>query len=416
MIASLHPASPDLCGAFRCAQHTLYPHPTMVSKLFRKTPIAWFQLTREKTRLLVALAGIAFADILIFVQLGFKDALFDSAAMPYQVLQGDLFLVNPQFETLFSTKSFSRERVLQAKAIAGVDSISWLYISIAQWRNPVNRTTRSILVFGTDPATTAFKLPEVRQNVDTLKQLNTVLFDKAGRPEFGDIAALFQQSPGVETELNNNLVRVSGVFTLGASFSADGNVIASDSTFLRVFPSRKPDDIEVGIISLQPGADVKQVQADLKADLPNDVLVLTLAEFADREKQYWANATPIGFIFILGSIVGFIVGIVIVYQILYSDVSDHLPEYATLKAMGYSDRYLVTVLIQESLILAILGFLPGALLSVGLYSLAQGATLLPIAMTGSRATTVFVLTIVMCVGSGLIAMRKLQAADPADIF
>ena len=211
-------------------------------------------------------------------------------------------------------------------------------------------------------------------------------------------------------------MRVTGVFTLGASFSADGNVITSDSTFLRIFRDRQPKDIDVGLIKLQPRVDIKQVQAALKASLPNDVLVMTLPEFATREKDYWANATPIGFIFTLGTIVGFIVGVVIVYQILYSDVSDHLPEYATLKAMGYGDLYFVGILIQEALLLAILGFFPGAVLATGLYALAQGATMLPIAMTVERATNVFILTVIMCVGSGVIAMRKLQSADPADIF
>ena len=259
-------------------------------KLFRKTPLAWFQVTREKTRLLVAIAGIAFADILMFVQLGFKDALFDSAAVPYQTLQSDLFIVNPQFETLFSTKTFSRERLLQAAAVDGVDSISWLYIAIAQWRNPTTRTSRPILVFGIDPASKAFKLPEVNQHLSDLQQLNQVLFDQAGRPEFGDIATLLKTTSPLQTEVNDNLVRVTGVFTLGASFSADGNVITSDSTFLRIFRDRQPKDIDVGLIKLQPRVDIKQVQASLKASLPNDVLVMTLPEFATREKDYWANA------------------------------------------------------------------------------------------------------------------------------
>ena len=139
-------------------------------------------------------------------------------------------------------------------------------------------------------------------------------------------------------------------------------------------------------------------------------------EFAEIEKAYWGNATPIGFIFGFGTIIGFIVGLIIVYQILYSDVSDHLAEYATLKAMGYSDRYLVGVLVQEALLLAVLGFMPGIVLANGLYSLAQSATLLPIAMTANRAVVVLSLTIVMCTGSGALALRKLQSADPADIF
>jgi putative ABC transport system permease protein len=385
-------------------------------KFFRKTPLAWLQVTRERTRLLVAVAGIAFADILMLVQIGFQDALFDSSAVPYQTIDSDLFIVNPQFETLFSTKSFARERVLQAAAVEGVESVNSLYISIAQWRNPTARTARPILVFGSDPGIPVFNIPGVDEKRDGLKQLNTVLFDRAGRPEFGDIGTLFEQQPVLETELNNNLIRVSGVFALGASFAAEGNVITSDSTFLRVFPDRKPEDIDVGLIHLAPDADLNQVQSNIKAALPEDVLVLTLEEFISREKNYWASATPIGFIFTLGTAVGFIVGIVIVYQILYSDVSDHLPEYATLKAMGYGDRYLIGVLIQESLLLAVLGFIPGAVLTTGLYALAQSATMLPIFMTLNRAITVFILTIIMCVGSGVIAMRKLQAADPADIF
>jgi putative ABC transport system permease protein len=114
--------------------------------------------------------------------------------------------------------------------------------------------------------------------------------------------------------------------------------------------------------------------------------------------------------------VGFIVGIVIVYQILYTDVANHLPEYATLKAMGYSDRYLLGVLLQESLLLAILGYIPGFLISLGLYQLAFAATMLPIGMKVERAVFVLVMTFAMCSFSGVIAIQKLRSADPADVF
>jgi len=384
--------------------------------MFRKTPLAWLQVTREKTRLAVAIAGIAFADILIFVQLGFRDALFDSAVKPHESLQTDLVLINPQFETFAAVKQFNRERIYQAQGVAGVKSVSSLYIGMGQWRNPTNRTTRGILIFGIDPGSTTFNLPDVNQKLAKIQMFNNVLFDQASRPEYGEIANIFNKQSTLETELNKRNIQVGGVFTLGTSFVADGNVIASDSTFMNLFPDRQPDEIDVGLIQLQPGADILKVQSMLKSILPDDVKVLTLAEFAEIEKAYWGNATPIGFIFGFGTIIGFIVGLIIVYQILYSDVSDHLAEYATLKAMGYSDRYLVGVLVQEALLLAVLGFLPGIVLANGLYSLAQSATLLPISMTANRATTVLGLTIVMCTGSGALALRKLQSADPADIF
>jgi putative ABC transport system permease protein len=388
----------------------------MLPKLLRRTPLAWLQLRKEKTRLLVALAGVGFADLLMFIQLGFQGALFDAAVKPHRSLKADLVMIDPQMQTLFSVKSFSRERLYQALAYEGVESVSSVYISTGQWRNPETRLERAILIWGVNPAQPAFDDPEINRNLDQIKPLNQVLFDQAGRPEYGTVGEVFKKTGNYETEVNDKAVKVKGLFTNGASFAADGNVIASDSTFLQLFPSRKPEQIEVGLINLKPGVDAEQVRRQLTAHLPKDVSIVTVEGFADIERNYWATGTGIGFIFGLGVSVGFIVGIVIVYQVLYTDVADHLPEYATLKAMGYTDRYLLGVLVQEALILAALGYIPGFVLAFGLYQVTYAATLLPIFMELERAISVFILTIVMCSISGAIALRKLRSADPADVF
>ena len=393
----------------------------MIKNIFRKTPLAWRQLMKEKTRLVVAVAGITFADMLIFIQMGFESALFDAAVQPHRNLQADLVLINPQFQTLFSVKSFSREKLYQALSYNGVKSVSSIYISTGQWRNPVTRMDRAILVWGVDPTAPGLKFPELQAKKNYLKQLNQALFDEASRPEYGEVGKTFRETGKFNAELSGKNVSIKGLFQNGASFAADGNVVVSDSTFLQLFPSRKADQIEVGLITLQPGADIEKVREKLQIGLNPDpqkpfVEVGTPETFAQKERTYWANGTGIGFIFSLGVIVGFIVGIVIVYQILYSDVSDHLPEYATLKAMGYTDNYLLRVLLQEALLLAALGYLPAFFLSFGLYQLTFAATLLPIAMKVDRAINVFILTVIMCTISGAIAMRKLRSADPADIF
>lgn len=386
-------------------------------KLFRRTPLAWLQVKREKQRLAVALAGITFADVLMFVQLGLNDTLYESAASIQNLLHGDLFLINPISETVVALKSFPRERLYQAAGFEEVKSVNYAYMGSAQWQNPEQKEReRTVLTIGFDPAKPAFKLPEVNQQIDRIEPLDRVLFDRASRAEFGDITNLFQRSNPLSVQVNDRQLWVAGLFNLGVSFGASGTMFASDSTFLRLFPDRTSDRVDVGLIELQPGGNLQKLQAALRVHLPQDVLVLTRAEFADREKKYWSSSTPTGFIFGFGTVIGFIVGIVIVYQILYSDVSDHLPEYATLKAMGYSDSYLVGILIQESLILAILGFIPGFVLSSGLYVIAGIATLLPIGMTFNRAVLVLFLTITMCTVSGTVAMSKLQGADPADIF
>ena len=238
------------------------------------------------------------------------------------------------------------------------------------------------------------------------------------------------------TEISDRKVTIDGLFELGASFGADGNVLTSESNFLRIFTRRDKGEINIGIVKLKQGADLYKSLEAVKKALPGEyrvnptlksdeakedfivgeIRVLTKKAFVEVERKYWQNSTSIGFIFTLGAVIGFLVGIVIVYQILYTDVSDHLPEYATLKAMGYKNRYLLKIVFQEALILSVMGFIPGFLLSNGMYTITRNATALPLAMTTDRTVTVFCLAITMCVISGAIAVRKVQDADPADIF
>ena len=387
----------------------------MLTRYFHKTPLAWLQLMKQKTRLAVALAGIAFADVLMFVQMGLLDSLYDGATQPLRLMKTDLVILNPQAKTLTDLPSFPRERLYQALGYEGVASVSPLYVGIAPWRNPETRINRSIMIWGIDPLRSPFTFLTDEDQLSQLALLNRSLFDQTSRPEFGPISQIIEQQGVATTEVNQKRIQTVGLFRMGASFGADGNAITSASTFLTLFPNRRSSQIDIGLIQLEPEADLNQVQAHLRAGLPDNVKVLTKAEFIQLEKDFWAVGGT-GFIFNMGTVVGFIVGTVIVYQILYTDVSDHLPEYATLKAMGYNDLYLMQVLGQEVLVLATLGFIPGFALSFGLYSLTYTVTALPVAMKTGRAITVLILTLVMCSASGLIALKKLRSADPADIF
>ena len=384
-----------------------------------KIPLAWAQLTREKMRLVIALAGIGFADLLMFMQFGFRDALFESSISFHSKLKGDIFIINTQSTALLAMKSFPQRRLYQALSFKGVTAISPVYLGFGLWKNPDpnQRNTRQLMVIGFDPSHPILDLPEIQNNLHKIKISDVVLFDQASRPEFGPVVEYFKQGKPVETEVDNRRVRVEGLFTLGASFGADGNLVTSDLNFLRIFATRRTRGlIDIGVVKLEPGTDVKAVIDKMTAALPKDVRIFSKEEFADFEKKYWQESTSIGFIFTLGAAMGFIVGIVIVYQILYTDVTDHLPEYATLKAMGYKEIYFLGVVFQEAMILAILGYLPGFGISVVLYNLGRSATSLPMYMTLTKVITVFVMTVIMCSVSGAIAVRKLQAADPADIF
>ncbi len=385
--------------------------------MFRgKIPLAWLQLKREKTRLLVALAGIAFADILMFMQLGFRDSLYYSNVRLHNSLQGEIVLINPQSSALLSMKTFSQRRLYRALDIPAVESVHPIYLDYAAWKNPVTGIPRNLLVIGINPASNVLKLPGLQENLDKIKLPDVVLYDRSSRQEYGPIAANFEQGKTVTAEVRRRLIKVGGLFTLGASFGADGNLITSDVNFLRIFNNRQQGLIDIGVIKLKPGADEKIIAENLRNYLPKDIRILTKQEFIDNERNFWASSTAIGFIFTLGTIMGFIVGTVIVYQILYTEVVEHLVEYATLKAIGYTQKYLLIVILEEALILAVLGYMPGFAFALFLYQKARDATLLPVFMSGERAVQVLILTIIMCFISGAIAVRKLRYADPADIF
>ena len=383
---------------------------------FLPVRLAWRQLRAGPARLASAIAGVMFACVLVFMQLGFRAALFDSATKLPQALRGELFLVHPLTQALFRTEPMPRSRAFQTLAVPEVVAAVPIYLAQASWRNPMTGRKRSIQLVGLDAEAGAVDFPGLAALVEALKQPDSVAFDRRSRPEFGDVAGKLAREGPFEAELGNRRVIVVGTVELGPSFGADGNVVLSETNFRRVMTQRLASNTDLIALRLRAGADVAAVKARLARVLPEDVTVVTQAELVAWERHYWETGTPIGFIFAFGSLMGLIVGMVIVYQILFSDISIHLREYATLKALGYSQGYLRQVVLGAALILALLGFVPGALLSAGLYRMIAGATFLSLQMETPRALLVFVLIFGMCITAGLLAMRKLREANPADMF
>ncbi|NER96515.1 MAG: FtsX-like permease family protein [Symploca sp. SIO1B1] len=387
-----------------------------LQSLKRRTPLGWLQLSRNKGRLLVALSGIAFADVLMFLQIGFQESLYESNTKIRAALDTDIVLVSPKAKNTQNLSTFTRRRLYQAKDIPGVAAAHPLYSSTITWKNPETRQDAALQIIGFDPDYQAFNLPEINQQLDKIKLPDVVLFDRTARGNYQQTITQIENQQWVSTEVQARTITVRGVFSLGASFGTDGLLVTSNQNFLLLFPRRDAGSVSLGLIDLEPGYDPTQVAQALQQYLPNDVEAMTIADFIDDEQQFWRTESPIGFIFGFGTTMAFVVGVVIVYQVLSTDVNAHLKEYATFKAMGYRHSYLLSIVFEESIIMAFLGFIPGVILPIGMYYMAAKVTSLPIYMTLARAISVLVLTVVMCLLSGAIATKKLQSADPADMF
>ena len=361
-------------------------------------PLAWRNLTHDKRRFAVSLTGIAFAVLLMFVELGFWNAMLDAAVGMLQQCRGDLVIVSKSTYTLAIREEFSTQRLAQAHSVPGIKAAFPLYFETTNslWRDTDNRDydqprTHPIRVIAFDPAYDAFKDPEIESQRHLLRQRDAVLLDRRSKEDYGK-----REAP-MERELSLKKIEVVGTFALGADFTTDGNLIMSAENFARFFPNPLAPSgtlrmAHLGLIQLKEGVDPQEIKIALRAQLPDDVQVFTMDEFIQEERNFWQNSTPVGFIFTFGLVIGVIVGMVICSQVLQADVASHLKEYATLKAMGYTGSYLTWVVLQEGLWLGVLGFLPALVACLFLYGELAELTELPLYLTPARVAVVFVLT------------------------
>ena len=389
----------------------------LLRKLVQRTPVAWLQVTNNPTKLLIGVAGVSFSNLLMFFQLGLIDSLYNSQQKPIQSLEADLVMVSSKFSHFGALQEFDRSRLFQVLGVDGVAWVSPLRVARGSWITPGTRNRYDIFVYGINPAWPSFRFPEIEQDRSRLQLLGNALFDRGSKPQFGPVESELNKANPFLVEVNNTRVAVIGTFRMGTTFNADANLITTENTFFHLFKSSSPARTQLGLIGLKPGASAERVLAELGPILQDrDAIVLSRQQLAEREMNYWKKTSAVGFIFSLGVLVGFVVGGIIVYQILYSDVMNSLPQYATLKAMGYRDPYVIGIVIQQAAILAAVGFVPGLLLSTGLYLMLANVTKLAVVMTVHRASQVLILTFVMCVASGSLATRKLVQLDPADVF
>lgn len=387
------------------------------------TQLAWHNLVHTKVRTCVALIGIVFAIVLMFMQLGFLEAVKASATVIYDGLDFDLCIRSRDYLHLAEARSFPADRLTQAESLRSVTRADPLVIANNYWRNPHNGERRAILCYGVSPQQPPLRSAALRSQVRKhLNRPDVLLIDDATRREYGPQngeqfgAADHDPRHPVFIELNQHTVRIADHYQWGTGLSAGAAALMSVRGLRRATPWLAPNEVTLGLVQIETQQQPRQVARALRTVLPEDVDVKTRAEVLDEELTYWVWQTNYGRIFQVGVGVALIVGAAIVYQVLSSDVVHRLPEFATLKAMGYGNGYIGYVIVQQAAALAIVGFALGLLLAEALYLFTSSKAGIPVRMTTFNVALVLGLSLTMCVGSGLAAARKAFRADPADLF
>lgn len=386
------------------------------------TPLAWKNLTSSFGKFMQASTGVGFAVVLMFMQIGFRNALLDSNVQLIKLFDADLVIVSRARYNLANERRFSRFLLDRASAIDGVEDCCAVSIERTTARVRVEGFAgRSIRVVCVQLKPNFLKDATLADRVAIADEQSRALVDRRSKSFYGfalkDVDRLRQQY----VELNERRLDLGDTFNLGTDFAHDGTLLMSERIFPRYFPWRTRSSnpleiVDVGLVKIRDSRQLERIRAAIQQLDPNQIDVYSMPAMIARELRFWANNTPIGVIFGIGTIMGLVVGAIICYQIQFTDISDHMPELATLKAMGYSSRYFWSLILCQSLYLACIGFVPGFIVSFGLYTLLASASGLVMFMNFQRVGLVWLLTVAMCLVSGAIAIRKLFRADPASLF
>ncbi|MFA9442871.1 MAG: ABC transporter permease [Hyphomicrobium sp.] len=370
--------------------------------------LAFRNLFHDRVRLTVTLVGILFAIVLVAVQLGLYLGSSYMITAHIDHANADLWI------TTYGAKSFEdggllltpRERH-QALATPGVKAVIPLIVKFAEWRKPAGGSTRVVIV-GTDAEDGGLEpWALVDGTWEDIKAPESVAVDRTYLKDLG-ISGL-----GDTSQIATGRVRVRAL--------TDGVRSFTQSPYAYTTLNRARSLIGVDgerttfyLVQLEPGADVNAVQQDLRGRL-DGAEVLTQEEFRNRSLKQWLFRTGAGVALIGGALLGSLVGTVIVAQTLYSSTKDHLNEFATLRALGSSSGYIQQVILMQAGLSAVMGYILGMTVALGILVLSQGSAL-PLVMTPGLAFWLFTLTVGMCAISALAAIFKVMKIDPAVVF
>jgi putative ABC transport system permease protein len=365
-------------------------------------------LMHQRSRLIASIGGVTFALLLMLLQVGFRNALLDSALELLRQMDADIVVIDKDKRPFLSRRRMAMERLYQAQSVNGVTNGRPVWVTLVQWKNLESGTLHPIRVVGFDPSRKTLLNDRVNEQSELLERRGTALIDARSRSSYGYVGR-------GRAEVNRREIEIVGTFPLGTDFEVDGTLLVSDETYFDLTRAWQTK-MEMALLDVEPGVDVDDTIARLNESLPTDVRAFSKEQLIARDLEYWKSGTPISVILLVGVVLGFAVGVVICYQILYTEVLDHLAEFATLKAMGYSDLYIQCVVIIQALVLSLLGLIPAIVIgSLGLAALSMMSGL-PAGLGLGDIASVGLLSLGMCGVAGVLALRKVRLMDPAELF
>jgi putative ABC transport system permease protein len=372
--------------------------------------IAWRILVDQKGRTLLATGGIFIAILLVFIELGFFVAVPQGGMLIYDHMRFDLLVVSNKYLFQAQSGQFPLARLATVRSVPAVAQATPVYLGVGKWQDPKGGLKLDVALIAIDPGAGVFAVPDIEREKNLLERPDTILVDSSTRSLFGPLTA------GRVVDIAGRKETIGGQYVLGTGFLGLGVAVVSETNFFRMFPYRPHDTVNLGLVTLKPGSDPDAAAKALRAVLPADTQVFTRPALVAHEDAYWTTRTGTGLIFGSGLVVSFVVGIMVLYQTLATQITRQLPQFATLKAIGYTNRFLDAIVLTESFLIMAVAFVPALAAALVVYAQVRRQTLLPLNLTAVELGIVFAITLVMAAASAMLSLSGLRRADPAEVF
>jgi putative ABC transport system permease protein len=371
--------------------------------------VAYANLTQHRPRLTATLGGVGVALFLLLLQIAVLNAASQKVTALFDDFDFDMVIVPDTYQFLLSFDTLNRVTLEEAAATRGVADTFGLNAVPVQMMQLPSRHVAYLFLIGLDDGGQFLRDGAIRDNLQKLDSSHAILMDSQSLADIGPT------DPGTRLQINGENLTVMGQFKLGLFFYGEGSGIVRNADFTRL-ADHPPRSISMGLLKLQPGADPEDVRARLMKNLPADTLVLTRRELVTQERAYFLSTKPVGVMMYISMLIAYLVGSVIMIQVLSTDISNRLGEYAVLKAMGFNAPFVYGVGAAQAALLALGGLVPALLLGgVVLWGI-EYQTHLPTGLGLGLIGTMLGIALLLAAGSAVIALRRLARADPAELF
>jgi putative ABC transport system permease protein len=365
-------------------------------------------LLDDKARFLTTVTGVAFAVALVYVQVGLFIGLLANASVTIDRMDADLWVVARNTPNVDFANPFPESYLQRVRSVAGVERADDLLVWFATVSLPGGAKESAVIYALRDFSRWNLPWKVLEGDPRDLRRGRYVMLDESATRRFGPF------SVGDHREFSGHRLKVIGRTSEARSFTT------SPIAFLdyRIAQSLSPEELDRRttyiVVKLAPGADARTVAAEIRRRLPyHDVH--TRAEWSKLSRDYWIESTGLGLTMFLTVSLGCLVGVIVVAQTLYTSTTEHLSEFATVKAIGGRDRDIYGVIIEQASIAACVGYLMGSAATLAAVPLL--ATIdMPLVVRPDLAAIIFVGTLGLCLLASAWSFRRIAALDPAIVF